>query len=113
MANPLKDWGLKKAKAEEPRRNLPLQKAPEWVEDRKLWRALLSKALDGNSPPNLKGKFFHWDGTLYEAVSQENISDQVLIRDLMRKYPVSEKRSFFWVYLDEIDTRLALILGRR
>jgi hypothetical protein len=112
MANPLKDWEHGKKKAEETRRSIPLQRAPEWLEEKKLWRALLSKRVDDTGVPHLKGKFFHWEGTLYECQSQETIADQKVLSELNARYPHGERRVYFWVYMDEIDPRLALSLAR-
>ncbi len=112
MANPLKDWKLGKELTVETRNNLPLQGPPIWDKDKDTWKTILSKKAN-SAPPNLKGKFFHWNGTLYEVMSQETIADQALIKDMLSKYPFGEKRVFFWVYLEEIDSRLALVLSRR
>ena len=113
MANPLKDWKHGKKGEESPLHSIPLSKGPEWVEETQLWKALLSKAVDGNNVPKVVGKFFHWDGTLYEAKSQEHISDYALLRKLQLNSPLGAKRAFFYVYLEEIDSRLALTLGRK
>jgi len=111
--NPLKDWKHAKKKEEAPSNSIPLNKGPEWVEETQLWKALLSKPVDGSGVPSFVGKYFHWNGTLYEVKSQEHISDATLIRNLLKKFPLNEKRAFFWVYMEEVDARLALVLGRR
>ena len=113
MANPLKDWAHAKKKEVDHPQSIPLVNPPEWLESKQVWRSLLSRKVSKGDVPNLKGKFFFHSGTLYEAMSQEHISDAQMIRVLSDGHPPGERRTFFYVYMEEIDSRLALSLGRK
>lgn len=114
MSNPLKNWKHAKQRVDPKEYLHPLLQDPVWDSDKSRWVGLYYLNLrNGQAIPNLYGKLFSWNETLYVADDQLVVCDPVLTRTLeYEKRADPGKHILLWVYLVlEEDDYFVMVKG--